>query len=113
MPNFSSNDPRALRTRQALQEAFLALLQVKPYQRITITDITKRAGFARHTFYNHYETKDDLLSHVIDAVLDKFFTKLEKWNLNLDDSKGELKMIASFFYVWQDNVEIVRILNNL
>ncbi len=61
MAQTPSHDPRAVRTRASLQKAFKDLLRVKSYQKITITDITGKAGIARHTFYNHYQTKQDLL----------------------------------------------------
>ena len=56
-------DPRVTRTRELLQNAFLKLLEEKPYERITIADITGAATVNRKTFYLHYETKDHLPSH--------------------------------------------------
>lgn len=113
MSNLYSNDPRAVRSRAALQKAFLELLSEQSFQSITVTEIAERAGFARHTFYNHYETKDDLLSSLMDTVLDQFFVRMDQWELNPRDPETELKMISSFFYVWKDNIEIVRVLKNL
>ena len=113
MSSIQSNDPRAIRTRQAFQEAFLILLQKKQYPRITVTDVANRAGFARHTFYNHYETLDDLLSNLIDSVLDAFFSKLDKWDFDLNDAEDELRMMTAFFQVWKDCPETVHILSNL
>ena len=113
MSSIQSNDPRAIRTRQAFQEAFLTLLREKQYPQITVTDVANRAGFARHTFYNHYETLDDLLSNVIDSVLDAFLSKLDKWDFDLNDAEDELRMMTAFFQVWEDHPETVHILGNL
>ena len=99
--------------RQAFQSAFLELLQEKRYPKITVTDVANRAGFARHTFYNHYETLDDLLSNLMDSVLDEFFTRMDKWDFDQNVPEDELRTITSFFQVWKDNPEIVRILNHL
>lgn len=54
-------DRRVQRTRQLLQEAFHGLLHDKPYDAITIQDITERANVGRTTFYLHYDSKEDLL----------------------------------------------------
>jgi AcrR family transcriptional regulator len=54
-------DRRLRRTRQLLCDAFLALLQEKRYEAITVQDIVDRADVARSTFYAHYAGKDDLL----------------------------------------------------
>jgi AcrR family transcriptional regulator len=107
-----SNDPRAIRTREAFHNTFKALLQEKPYHKITVKDISKRAGFARHTFYNHYETKDDILNDLVDSVLVGFISSIE--NMNLFKNKfEELKMLTSFFQVWKDNPDLVNILNKV
>lgn len=49
-------------TRQALCDALKRLLQTKSFQRITIADITREAGFNRQTFYYHFKDIYDLLS---------------------------------------------------
>ncbi len=113
MASYNSTDPRALRTREAFQGALIELLQKASYQKITVTDIARRAGFARHTFYNHFETKDDLLANLFDSVLDEFFINMEQRDFDLNDPDDELRMIASFFSVWRDHPDIVKIFNTL
>lgn len=54
-------DRRILRTRQALREALLTLLNEKDYDEITVEEITDRANLGRATFYLHYKDKEDLL----------------------------------------------------
>ena len=78
-----------------------------------MTDIANKAGYARHTFYNHYETKDELLNSLLDTVLDQFFANLAKWDFFADNPEEELRMYTFFFQEWKDNPEIVRILNQI
>lgn len=59
-----NNDPRAVRSRQALLDALLKLLEVKPLEQITIRDITAEAGVGYTTFFRHHPTKESLLSDV-------------------------------------------------
>lgn len=55
------------RTRKRLQTAMIALLREKPLAKIQIKEIVHRADVSRPTFYNHFDTKEDLLfSHVDD-----------------------------------------------
>lgn len=58
------NDPRVLRTRQIITEAFRALLQTKGFDTITIKDIAQKATINRSTFYAHYEDKFALLDEI-------------------------------------------------
>src|SRR5678816_1262765 len=62
-------DARVRRTRDALGDALVALMQEKPFDSITVQDVLDRAHVGRSTFYTHYSDKDDLL--MSDA--DEFF----------------------------------------
>lgn len=55
------SDERVLRTRERLDRAFVELLHRRAYGNIRVSDIAKRAGVGRATFYAHYSSKDDLL----------------------------------------------------
>lgn len=63
------SDPRQERTCQLLCDALMALAAEMPFEAITITDITRRAGVARKTFYAHYADKDALLIACIEPLL--------------------------------------------
>ena len=54
-------DARVRRTRDALGDALVALMQEKPFETITVQDVLDRAKVSRSTFYTHYSDKDDLL----------------------------------------------------
>lgn len=54
-------DARIRRTRDALGDALVALMQEKPFETITVQDVLDRAHVSRSTFYSHYNDKDDLL----------------------------------------------------
>lgn len=62
-------DPRALRTRQALQRALLDLAAERPFEELTVGDIARRAGVNRSTFYQHYADRETLLADALDEVL--------------------------------------------
>lgn len=51
----------ARRSVRLLKEAFLGLLAEKPYDQITVSDVTRAADLNRGTFYAHFDNMDDLL----------------------------------------------------
>ena len=53
-------DARVRRTRDALGDALVELMQQKPFDEVTIQDVLDRAGVGRSTFYVHFKDKDDL-----------------------------------------------------
>ena len=54
-------DARVRRTRDALGDALIALMQEKAFETIKVQDVLDRAHVSRSTFYTHYSDKDDLL----------------------------------------------------
>lgn len=49
------------KTKRALADALKGLMTVRPFSRITITDIVTECGFNRKTFYYHFEDTISLL----------------------------------------------------
>lgn len=63
-------DARAEFTEKIILEAFLALIREKPVSRITVTELVKKAGINRTTFYKHYLDVPDLLEKTENRLLD-------------------------------------------
>jgi AcrR family transcriptional regulator len=61
-------DRRIVRTRTALREALIALIQEKGFESISIHEIADRANVNRATFYLHYRDKEDLLTRSMQDV---------------------------------------------
>ncbi|HPE15837.1 MAG TPA: TetR family transcriptional regulator [Oscillospiraceae bacterium] len=51
----------AINVKKLLSEALIELTDEKPLSKITVSDIVKRAGTGRQTFYNHFRDKNDLV----------------------------------------------------
>ena len=59
-------------TSVKMSDALLDLLKTKPFAYITISEICKKAGVNRSTFYLHYENTADLLAETGQRFLDDF-----------------------------------------
>lgn len=57
-------DLRVKKTKRAIQNAFYELLREKPAEKITVTEIVRRAEINKTTFYAHYETLDALVDEL-------------------------------------------------
>jgi AcrR family transcriptional regulator len=70
-------DPRKRRTRTMLGQALRNLILEKPYDAITIQEITDKADLNRATFYLHYASKEELLMASLEAQFDELVTHME------------------------------------
>lgn len=61
-------DRRVLRTRRAIERAFVDLAKKHPYDGIRIRDVLRDADVGKSTFYAHYRGKDDLLAQALSVL---------------------------------------------
>jgi AcrR family transcriptional regulator len=60
----TARDARAVRTREALRQALLRLIERDSLEKITILDICEAAEVGYTTFFRHHPTKESLLDDV-------------------------------------------------
>lgn len=60
-------------TKMAITNCFIELSQEMPIEKITVTEITKRCGINRNTFYYHYQDVYALLEEIIYTKCEKLF----------------------------------------
>lgn len=70
-------DKRTAQTKQRIIAALIELINEKGFNDINVTDISRRAGISRGTFYIHYLDKFDLLHQVEDELLGKLQQTLD------------------------------------
>lgn len=71
----AKTDIRIIRTKKAIENAFIEILSEKSFTKITIEEICKKANVNRMSFYNHYEDKYDLLNVIITNVKETLIGK--------------------------------------
>jgi AcrR family transcriptional regulator len=84
------SDRRALRSRRALWEALLALLQDHDWAEVNVQMICEKADVARSTFYAHFATKQDLL----DSGFALGAEEIEKLAQQMPASAGDLPVLV-------------------
>lgn len=77
---------------EAILGAFFKLVKEKKPDRITVSDITKTAGIARSTFYNHYQDIPSLISAVEDKTIHDVFSIMENFQ-----PKNDRDICSSYF----------------
>ena len=75
-------DLRISRTYKLIKEAFLELMEIQGFDKITVKDLTNKAMISRTTFYLHYKDKFDLLEQIENEILDGFKSILDEVCIN-------------------------------
>ncbi|HEX8361184.1 MAG TPA: helix-turn-helix domain-containing protein [Longimicrobium sp.] len=63
-------DRRVVRTRRALGQALMRLLEERELESVTVQQVLDAAGVARATFYGHFRGKHDLLLSHFETVME-------------------------------------------
>jgi AcrR family transcriptional regulator len=97
------SDARQVRSRSALTSALLELLEEKPFDQLTIREISARAGTGYATFFRHYATKEALLSDVaseeIDDLLNRTLPILHDSN-SLESTRALCRHVGEHRNLW-------------
>ncbi|MBR1931894.1 MAG: TetR/AcrR family transcriptional regulator [Lachnospiraceae bacterium] len=107
---YQGTNPSALRSREWITEALLALLEKEKYAQITVKDICRKADLSRQTFYQIFESKDEVMEYRFSELFSQFREKCS------DFSDISLKELAcrffEFFREQRDFVEVLS-MNNM
>lgn len=77
---------------EAIYDAFFLVLKEKDLDKITVSDVIKRAGIVRSTFYNHYENIPALAAAVEDRTIQDIFSLMDTFH-----PKSDREMCKSYF----------------
>ncbi|MFC4098712.1 TetR/AcrR family transcriptional regulator [Paenibacillus xanthanilyticus] len=89
-------DPRILRTRQLLKDAFVDLLQEMDIEKISVNKIAERATINRVTFYLHYRDIPDMLEKMADEMIEDIQQAVNRKPVDADsaEEEDELAMLS-------------------
>lgn len=104
-------DLRVVRTREAIRNALMDLVEEKGFEAVTVKDITTKANINRGTFYAHYQDKFDLINKWIEEVTQQIHNiinqEMPKFIANLESNSKPITLIPVFplviEYIYENN----------
>ncbi len=65
-------------TRMCIGEAIIDLMKTTEYEKVKISDIAKRSGVSRMTFYHYYDSKLAALTDYLDEIIRHYLRESRK-----------------------------------
>lgn len=98
----SRRERRREETRQRLVEAALALMQHKPFEQVTVEEITELADVAKGTFFTYFPSKEHLLHAYMRDLADQVYEFLEALDAENAPSQWEVLRQVMLFIARRD-----------
>lgn len=93
-------------TKEAIEEALLILMEEKPLNNISISELTRKAGVSRNAFYRHYQTKEALFHKMIKRATLKVVKGLQRFNFQTERYQAWLYL----FKQAKENARLLKII---
>ncbi|MCR4687958.1 MAG: TetR/AcrR family transcriptional regulator [Saccharofermentans sp.] len=93
-------------TRECICMAMMYLMNEKPFEAISISELSKRAGVSRTAFYRNYSTKEDVVKEIGKQLIEKLAEEIDK----VKTSKDIHGTLVEFFSKIEDQKDKVELL---
>ena len=90
-------DLRVIKTRESIEQAFLALLAKKPLGKISIVELAREARINKGTFYLHFTDIFDLYQKTIRRQMESAFADADYFTDFFDDPKRFCEALSASF----------------
>jgi len=100
------------RSKEWIYNALIFLLKKNTFRKISIEDITKRAGVARPTFYRNFGSKEDILIDQGRKIYERLTTDLEAGMNDVNFTYNSINKMVRVFDEYSELFEVL-IKNNL
>lgn len=107
MKNCKTSNPTALRSKALLKEAAVALMGEGSLAEASVGEICARAQLTRPTFYNHFETKQDLAAAIVDDVLEEFAREVQRRGIESTED-----MLICFLGFWEERWDLLALMES-
>jgi AcrR family transcriptional regulator len=97
------------RSKEWIFNALMFLLKKNAFRKISIEDITKKAGVARPTFYRNFDSKEDVLIDQGRKIYERLMIDLES---SMDEGNVTYNSIKKIIIIFDEYSELFEVLIN-
>ncbi|MDD2957192.1 MAG: TetR/AcrR family transcriptional regulator [Lachnospiraceae bacterium] len=101
------SNPIAEQSKQWIMEAMISLLKYKEFEKISISELVKKAGLSRRTFYRNFNSKTEVILSYCEKLCVEYLSYLDK---DIDYSVKHI--VEVYFTFWEQHLEFLYLLSN-
>ena len=83
----------------------MELLKKKPFSEITVSDLVKKSGASRASFYRNYQSKEQIVDEYLEQI---FGTIIDQYPISAENIREQVLNIFTEIYKWKSELEILR-----
>lgn len=100
-----SGNKQSQRSKKWIIDALYQLMATKPYNSITIKELTEKAGVSRLTFYRNFDTKEDILKAYYRINFSQYMKKLDETGVS--SIKGALTTCFDYWKNAENHIQLI------
>ncbi|MEG2686691.1 MAG: TetR/AcrR family transcriptional regulator [Christensenellaceae bacterium] len=93
----------AVKSQKWLVQALIALIQTKPYEEISISELCKEAGLDRRTFYRNFKDKTDVLLFYFSDLQEEYLLALKQM-----PERSFYSLALVYFEFWTSHLDFFK-----
>lgn len=98
-----TKNPTALQSQKWILQALLDLMLEYDYDKISVSEICRKAMLDRRTFYRNFDSKQDLLDHYIGQLRRQYLIEFRKV-----DQRDRYSASLLFFQFWKRHLKFIK-----
>ena len=98
-----TKNPTALQSQEWILQALLDIMQDKDYDKITVSEVCRKAELDRRTFYRNYDSKKDVLQQYVDRLCHEYLAEFHK-----TDRPDQYSATLLFFRFWKKHLQFIK-----
>ena len=91
---------------QCLTEALLKLMEKKPFNEISVSELCEKAGVARASFYRNYDSMQEILTNYLSSVTDEWWEEFVKY----PEDEFHEKFWKELLLQYKKNEELIKLI---
>ncbi len=99
--------PREDYSRHYVTEALFRLMASRPYGEITVSDIAKKAGVGRATFYRYFSSKEDVIKYFLNRTGAEFSSEQIYRPRSVEDYEDIIKRVISYIRKYREKLKLL------